>query len=368
MSQLQQVGVSLGERSYTVSVAPGLFEKDGAAASLLAPFVRGKSVMVVSDSHVAPLYGEKVLESLRSAGASGPVLHIIPAGEEYKTFQTVETICRTAAEKGLDRKSVFLGLGGGVVTDLTGFSASIFMRGCAFISVPTSLLAMIDAGIGGKTGADLPEGKNLIGTFWQPQTVLMDIAFLRTLPGPEIRCGCAELLKHAILFDPELFRLLEEQAEDVLALRDLESVTALVTRSCGLKAAVVSSDEREKGRRELLNYGHSFGHAIEKLLHYRMSHGDAVAIGIAMASCLAVSLSLLTPEEAEKIQSLLKKYQLPCRISGLKAHDIYLAMRGDKKNTSGNYRLILSRSIGHAEGFSGLDPDLIEKAIGEYCD
>ena len=368
-SRAEQVLVDLGQRSYTVYIAPDLLaNKESSGLTPLSRFVQGKRALLVTDSNLANLYAEQVLTMIRSAGASFAAIHTIPAGEEEKTFTTVEGICRKAAQSGLDRHSVILSLGGGVTSDLAGFAASIYMRGIDFISIPSSLLAMIDAGIGGKTGADLPEGKNLIGTFWQPKTVLMDVTFLKSLPLSEIRCGCAELVKHAILFDADLFQLLEETIDDLMVLKDPEQAARIIARSCHLKAVVVSNDEREGGRRALLNFGHSFGHAIEKLLHFRMSHGDAVSIGMAMASTLAVDLRLMKENDAIRIRKLLTACGLPLNCHDLKADDILEAMRGDKKNKNGKLRLIIPRGIGKAEIQEDIQEDRILNAIGVHCD
>ena len=368
-TRAEQVIVDLGQRSYTVYIAPDLLkDQESAGLTPLSRFVHEKKALLVTDSNLAKLYADQVLAMIQAAGASSAAIHTIPAGEEEKTFATVEGICRKAAQLGLDRHSVILSLGGGVTSDLAGCAASVYMRGIDFISIPTSLLAMIDAGIGGKTGADLPEGKNLIGTFWQPKTVLMDVAFLKSLPMSEIRCGCAELVKHAILFDSELFQLLEETIADLMVLKDPAQAARIIARSCHLKAVVVSGDERESGRRALLNFGHSFGHAIEKLLHFRMSHGDAVSIGMAMATSLAVDLRLMKENDAVRIRKLLTDCGLPLTCQGLQPADILEAMRGDKKNRNGKLRLVIPRGIGKAEVQEGLPEDKILAAIGANCD
>lgn len=368
-ARAEQVLVDLGQRSYTVYIAPDLlWDQSSSGLTPLTRFVQGKKALLVTDSNVSGLYAGQVLAVLQAAGTLSAECHTIPAGEEEKTFATVEGICRKAAQLGLDRHSVLLSLGGGVTSDLTGFAASIYMRGIDFISIPTSLLAMIDAGIGGKTGADLPEGKNLIGTFWQPKTVLMDVNFLRSLPPSEIRCGCAELIKHAILFDAELFQLLEETIGDLLRLNDPDQAARIIARSCRHKANVVSNDEREGGRRALLNFGHSFGHAIEKLLHFRMSHGDAVSIGMVMASTLAVNLRMMKETDALRMKKLLSAAGLPLSCQELKAADILEAMRGDKKNRNGKLRLVIPRGIGKAEIQEDIPEDMILKAIGVHCD
>jgi len=364
---MEQVHVELGDRSYTVFIAPDLFE-GGLASSVLEKHLRGRRVLLVADSHTAPLYAERVLAAAKAAGAASCGSYIIPAGEQNKTFATTESICCEAVRQGLDRDSVFLALGGGVTTDLTGFAASIYMRGVSFISIPSSLLAMIDAGIGGKTGADLPGGKNLIGTFWQPKAVLMDVSFLRTLPEKERRCGAAELLKHAILFDSDFFARLEETASGFLEFGDPGSVARQIAWSCRLKAAVVSGDERESGRRALLNFGHTFGHAAERLMNFTLSHGEAVAWGMAAASDLALDLNLIRGEENTRIRTLIERFGLPLRLPGLSPDAVLESMRSDKKSRAGKIRLILPLGIGKADIFRDIPEERILRAIEAHCD
>lgn len=278
----EKVRVQLAERSYDILAAPGLLENK---PEVLRRFVEGRGVLVVADSNTGALYGEKILELVRKMEPAGVALHTFPAGESSKNFATVEQICRAACQAKLDRKGIILALGGGVTGDMAGFAASIYMRGIEFIQIPTSMLAMIDSSVGGKTGVDLPEGKNLMGTFHQPKLVLIDTDLLYTLPADQLRSGLAELLKHAVLFDPDLFQVLETEAETLLSLKDPAFTARTIARSCALKAAVVASDEREGAQRALLNLGHSFGHAVEKLQNFcGFSHGAAVAYGTAVAA------------------------------------------------------------------------------------
>ena len=344
---METVQVSLGARSYDISVAQDLF-KSGAAVELLSPFAKGVKVLIVSDSNVFPLYGELLSRALLAAGASGVSESVFPAGETSKHLATIGDICRDAARAGLDRGSLIVGLGGGVVGDMAAFAASIYMRGIRCVQVPTSLLAMMDSGVGGKTGVDLPEGKNLVGTFYQPKAVLMDAAFLATLPVREMSNGFAELIKHAVLFDRGLFDELESAGDALF--RDLDRLAALVARSCALKAAVVSRDEREQGERMLLNLGHTFGHAIEKVQDYRgLEHGEAVAVGTAAAAQLSVRLGLLDADSAQEIAALLRMFRLPVTVSGCAPDDLLAAMASDKKAVSGVPRIVLPLAIGRAE-------------------
>lgn len=344
---METVHVSLGDRSYDISVAKGLFAS-GKAVELLAPFVRCVKVLIVSDSNVFPLCGGTLRRALLDAGAADVAVSVFPAGETSKHLGVIGDVCRDAARAGLDRGSLIAGLGGGVTGDMAAFAASIYMRGIRCVQVPTSLLAMIDSGVGGKTGVDLPEGKNLVGTFYQPKAVLMDAAFLATLPVREMSNGFAELIKHAVLFDRGLFDELESAGDALF--RDLDRLAALVARSCALKAAVVSRDEREQGERMLLNLGHTFGHAIEKVQDYRgLEHGEAVAVGTAAAAQLSVRLGLLDADSADEIAALLRMFRLPVTVSGCAPDDLLAAMASDKKAVSGVPRIVLPLAIGRAE-------------------
>lgn len=360
---MQKIRVNLPLTPYDVLVGRSLSENMDAQHEL-ARLVRGKRVHVISDSNVASLHGSNLRDRLVSSGASGVSESLFPAGEPAKRLSTIEKFCSDAARAGLDRGSVFVGLGGGVTGDMAAFTASLYMRGVDFIQIPTSLLAMIDSAIGGKTGVDIPERKNLAGTFYQPKLVLMNTSYLETLPPSEIRCGCAELIKHAILFDPALFQTLEPQIPDIAAWPEL------VGRSCELKAAVVEQDEREHGRRALLNLGHTFAHAVESAQHFSgLSHGDAVAVGLRIAARLARREALFPESDEHAIQTLLDRYGFPARVpSGLDPDDLLRRMYGDKKTVGGQLRLILPRQIGNAEIVNNLPDKVIRAAIGEFCD
>lgn len=362
----EKVRVELGDRSYDILVAPGLLS---GCTEALCPFVEGRGVLVVADSNTGALYGKKVTDLVNSMNPTSCALHIFPAGESSKHFATVEQICRAACQAKLDRKGIVLALGGGVTGDMAGFAASIYMRGIEFIQLPTSMLAMIDSSVGGKTGVDLPEGKNLMGTFHQPKLVLIDTDFLNTLPPDQLRSGLAELLKHAVLFDPELFEILETEAETLLTLKDPAFTARIIARSCGLKAAVVSGDEREGAQRALLNLGHSFGHAVEKLQNFcGFSHGAAVAYGTAVAAELACRTGHLSRPEADRITNLFRRYELPVTLNEFTPEQILEAMAGDKKNMGGKKRLILPTRIGNCEIFADLADEDILAAIGACRD
>ncbi len=358
---MEEVFVRLGERAYSILIGSGILsQQDPEAVSRFSRFASGRSVLIVADSNTAPLYAEAVQKFVLSAQADACAVHVFPAGETSKHFATVEEICRSAFQAHLNRDSLIVALGGGVCGDLAGFAAAIYMRGIDFVQIPTSLLAMIDSSVGGKTGADLPEGKNLIGAFHQPRLVLMDPNVLLTLPPEQIRSGLAELLKHAILFAPDLFRLLEESSETLLSLRDGTLTAKIIAASCRLKAEVVVRDEREGSDRALLNLGHTFGHAVEKLQNFSgFSHGEAVAYGTVAAAELSCRMGILPEDDRIRIRNLFQLYGLPLSVKGFSAGEILETMRGDKKNRNGKIRLILPERIGKC----GIYPDCSEKDI-----
>ena len=293
-----------------------------------------RKVAVVSNPTVAGLHRARLEERLHA-----PEIEWIevPDGEEYKTMETVLGILDRLFAAQFDRQSLLIAFGGGVIGDMTGFAASIYQRGIGFVQVPTTLLSQVDASVGGKTGVNNRWGKNLIGSFYQPEAVFIDPAFLRTLPPREYAAGLAEVIKMAVMFDREFFDFLESHD-----LRDEEAVRRMIARSVSLKADVVNQDEKEKGIRAVLNYGHTFGHVVENETGYsRYLHGEAVAIGMVMANELAVDLGLLSCEEAERIEALLKRYDLPVRYPIADVDAFYEHFFLDKKSAHGKIKFIL---------------------------
>ena len=360
---MNQVIVELGERSYPIFVGNGLRKTlDG----LIGEHLAGRSVCIVTDSNLKERFLPDIERSLSGCARS---LHccVFPAGEASKRLFTIETICREAVRAGLDRNSVFVALGGGVCGDMTGFAASVYMRGTRFIQIPTSLLAMVDSSVGGKTGVDLPEGKNLVGAFFQPEAVVIDTAFLETLPKRELSCGYAELIKTAVILDETLFDFLEANAGALLPHPAPEQTTEAVSRCCALKAGVVAADEKESSQRAILNYGHTFGHAIESVTGYtKVEHGEAVAIGMSIAARLAVSLGFISRETAERQDALLRAFSLPVTVpEGCPAETILQAMASDKKNSNGKLKLTLPERIGKAGIHADVPREMILKAIRE---
>ena len=320
---------------YTVAVQPGVRRRVGAwlrAAGLEGP------VALVSDTTVAALHADAVQASLEAAGYRVARL-VFPAGEAHKTVTTVQRLWEGFLQAGLERGSTVVALGGGVVGDLTGFAAATYMRGVAWVNLPTTLLAMVDAGLGGKTGADLPAGKNLVGAFHPPRLVLADPEALQTLPNAEFRNGMAEVVKHGVIGDPALFALAARGAR--------EAMTAEVARGMAVKIRIIEADPYEGGQRAALNLGHTIGHGVEAASGFRLRHGEAVAVGMVAEARLAARLGLASPNLAEEIAAVLKAWRLPTAIpAGLDTEAIWQAMRHDKKKAAGKLRFALPVRVG----------------------
>lgn len=340
---MRKIRVELQERSYNIAVESGILSSIGKA---LEKFEFGRKIAVVSNPTVYPLFGPAASESLKDAGFE--VIEIlIPDGEEYKNMASVQKIHEEMLKAGLDRKSAMVALGGGVIGDITGFAASIYMRGIDFIQIPTTLLAQVDSSVGGKTGVNHPLGKNMIGTFWQPRLVWIDIQSLSALPRREFLSGLGEVIKYGVIWDERLFEFLEVNRERVLGL-DYDSLEYIIGRSCEIKAEIVSKDERESGIRAILNYGHTIGHAIETATGYKnLLHGEAVAIGMCLEAKLARSFGLAEKDMVSRIESLVKTYELPAGPpENLDLEGIISAMSLDKKSVSGRLHFILPEKIG----------------------
>lgn len=318
----------------------------------------GKS-LIVTDENVYKFFSALIDDS-------GIEKIILKPGEDEKKLSNVEKICRKALAVGLDRTSLLIAVGGGVTGDIAGFAASIYMRGINFVQIPTTLLAMVDSSVGGKTGVDLPEGKNLIGTFWQPSKVLTDIFFLKTLPQREIKCGLAEIIKYGVILDEKFFSLLENNTEKIKKVEQ-NFFLNIIEKSCKLKACVVQKDEKENGLRAILNYGHSFGHAIEKCCSYSLlSHGEAVAIGMRIAAKFAVLSSLMSKDDEIRQNSLLDALNLP-NAAPVCAEDIFDAMSSDKKTKKGKIRIVAPEKIGKVKLIELKDKKIALDAIKFYC-
>lgn len=334
--------VALGDRAYPIYIGENNLDVLGEV--LAATGTRG-AVGLVTDSQVGPLYGAEVVRRIEAAGRRC-VVHTMPTGEEHKRLSVVEAICGTFLEGGLDRASLIVALGGGVPGDIAGFAASVFMRGIPFIQIPTTIVAQVDSSVGGKTGVNHPLGKNTIGAFHQPRAVIIDMTLLRTLPGRELRAGIAEIIKHGVIADADLFAYMENKAGAILS-GDWAALEYPILRSCEIKAAVVAEDERENGVRANLNYGHTFGHAIEAVTHYtRFLHGEAVALGMCAAGHLALELGLVDEAFVARQRACCAAYDLPVFWPDLPVDEALQAMRKDKKARAGTMKFVVAAGLG----------------------
>ena len=334
--------VSLGERSYDIRIKWGSLRDIG--RHLVAIGFSGK-VAIVTDHHVHPLYAPAVVRALKSAGYD--VLMIIaPTGERAKTLQWISRIVDELARARFERASAMIALGGGVIGDLTGFAAAIYVRGIPFIQIPTMLVAQVDSSVGGKTGVNHPVGKNLIGAFYQPRLVLVDPSTLTTLPKREWRAGLAEVIKYGVIADERFFSYLERHLDSLFAMEE-KPVMHAVTRSCEIKAGVVMEDERESDRRRILNYGHTVGHALEALGRYRtLVHGEAVAIGMVAEAEIAEHLGICRGDVVARLRDLIRRAGLPVSLPPVKCMDLWGAMQHDKKVAQGQMYAALPERIG----------------------
>ncbi len=357
---METVRVNLGERSYVICISSGIIRSIG---DNLKSFGLSSKIAIVSNPTVYSLYGEVVADSLKKAGFN--VLTVtIPDGEGYKSLLWVEHIYNELLKAKLDRLSALVALGGGVIGDITGFAASTYMRGISYIQIPTTLLAQVDSSVGGKTGVDHKLGKNMIGTFWQPKLVWIDVETLKTLPRREYLAGLAEVIKYGVIWDKELFDFLEAQREKILKL-DRDSITYIIKRSCEIKAEVVSTDERESGLRSILNFGHTIGHAIETATDYvRYLHGEAIAIGMYLEARLSSMLSFIDNNKVVKIKGLIDSYSLPTKIPpDIDINNVLSSMEIDKKAVAGELRFILPEKIGKVRIQRGIEDKLLKKLL-----
>jgi 3-dehydroquinate synthase len=344
LASMRKVRVVLGERSYEIQVGRGLLARLGNACQRLG---LGKRCVVITDTNVAARHAPAALGSLRTAGFE-PALVTVPAGERSKSLSEVGRCYGVLASHRLERQSFGVALGGGVVGDLAGFVTATYLRGIALVQVPTTLLAQVDSSVGGKTGVNLPAGKNLVGAFWQPRLVLCDLDTLMTLPDREYRSGLAEVIKYGIIRDARLFRRLERTLPALLR-RDLRQLGGVVARCCAIKADVVAEDETESGVRAILNFGHTIGHGLEAITGYgRYLHGEAIAIGQVLAARLSEAQLGLSRGETERIEQLLAAAGLPVRasLSRRRRERLMAAMSLDKKVLGGELRFVLAERIG----------------------
>jgi 3-dehydroquinate synthase len=357
MAIMKTLTVDLADRSYPIFIGESLIYKP----ELFTPYIKGKQVMIVSNTTVAPLYLEQVKSALSQFDVDEVIL---PDGEEYKNLDTLNLIFDALLTKRHNRTTTLIALGGGVIGDMTGFAASCYQRGVDFIQVPTTLLSQVDSSVGGKTAVNHPMGKNMIGAFYQPKAVIADISVLNTLPQRELSAGIAEVVKYGLICNSDFYQWLSDNME-ALASYDTETLSMAVELSCLDKAAVVAQDEREGGIRAILNLGHTFGHAIETNQGYGVwLHGEAVAAGMVMAADLSWRLGNISQQDVHDLQSLLKRAQLPCvppvEMSNQNFIDL---MQVDKKVLDGKLRLVLLTSIGEAVVTSDFSADTLHQTL-----
>ncbi len=323
-----------------------------------------RKLALITDETVRDLIAEDLARLLWQAGFEVEML-AFPPGEASKCMDTVVSLAREMVRRGLDRKCAVLAVGGGVVGDLAGFLASIYMRGVPYVQVPTTLLAQVDSSVGGKTGVDLPEGKNLLGTFYQPRRVYIDYGVLTTLPREHLRNGLAEVVKYGCIWDRKLFEFLEKHAEDLLSYQP-ESLEHIIYESCRIKAEVVSRDERESGLRRILNFGHTLGHALEAALNYEILHGEAVAVGMVAAARLSEMLGVAEEPLSERLEDLLRRLGLPTRFPSRISPERLLAyLASDKKVWHGVLTMVLLRRLGEVLFYENPAPRILEKVVEE---
>lgn len=358
---MEEITVNLGPRSYPILVGTGALREVG---TRLFPLARGRRTALVSDRAVMKLHGGTVVESLRAAGFSVTEI-LVPEGEAAKTLQVAERCWNECLEAGLDRASTLLALGGGAVGDLAGFVAATYMRGIPFVQLPTTLLAQVDASIGGKVAIDHPRAKNLIGAFHQPRMVVADPSVLSTLPDPEFRSGLAEVVKHGIVLDARYFGDVEAHGREILS-RDLPTLERIIAVSCRLKGRIVEADEQESGLRAALNYGHTVGHALEAATSYgTWLHGEAVSLGIVAAARIAKHLGVTDSETVNRQIGALRALGLPVSFTAPAPQAIVQAIARDKKARDGKVPFVLAPRIGEFRLVFDIPPDLVVQVLAE---
>ena len=360
---MSQIEVSLPENAYQIAIAADSLKSIGEQMKQLK---LGKKVLVISNPEIFAHYGDTCTASLEKAGFE-VFTHLIPSGEVHKNLDSIQQVYNTAILHQLERSSTMVALGGGVIGDMTGFTAATWLRGINFVQIPTSLLAMVDASVGGKTGVNHPQGKNLIGAFYQPKLVLIDPDVLQTLPEREFKAGIAEVIKYGVIWDAELFSMLEQAPGiDSYETIDRSFLETILERSCQAKADVVSQDEKETGIRAILNYGHTIGHAIESLTDYKeYVHGEAVALGMVAAGEIAIQMGLWKEADGNRQHKLIVKAGLPTRVTSQKVEvkDVLEAIKNDKKVKSGKTRFVLPTKIGKVKITDKVAADVVKEAV-----
>jgi len=360
---MELVKVDLGERSYEIKIGKGLLSDLDQALEEIG-FKFNNKVLIITDERVKDLYGSQITEVMDKSKFNFR-LTSVPEGEGSKSLEMAQKLYDEAVDFGLERDSLIIAFGGGVVGDLAGFIAATYMRGVPFVQIPTTLLAQVDSSVGGKVAVNHEAGKNLIGAFYQPQLVLVDLEVLNTLDQRDIQSGLAEIIKYGVIWDKEFFNYLQDKQEAIKGL-DLDVLAKVIQRSCQIKAEVVAEDEKELGMRAILNYGHTIGHAIEALSGYgEYRHGEAVAIGMISAMELAHRLDMVTKDEVQRQKELIINLGLPVEFGDLKVSDIIAKTKQDKKVKDGKVRFILPEKIGGVKIVSEVDEEVIAEVLKE---
>ena len=355
------LNVELADKSYPIYIGSDLLS----SKSLLSDHIQGKQVMVVTNTTIAPLYLEKLKDALSGFNVESVVL---PDGENFKTLETLNKVFDALLKAKFDRSSTLVALGGGVVGDITGYAAASYQRGVNFIQVPTSLLSQVDSSVGGKTGVNHELGKNMIGAFYQPKAVIIDVDTLDTLSDQEYSAGMAEVIKYGLLGNADFFSMLETNIESIMA-RNKDLIIEIIFNSCKDKASIVALDEFERGKRALLNLGHTFGHGIENAFGYgNYLHGEAVSIGMVMATKLSMDEGYLSNEDAIRVESILSKADLPISIKkSIGSETLIEAMSLDKKSIDGKIRLVLLKALGDSYLTDSYSKENFNKVVNNFC-
>ena len=359
---MKQLNIDLGERSYDILIGQGLLDQAG---KLIQSAVSAKRAVVVTNPSIHRLFGPRLMDSLEGAGYLTQVI-LIPEGEDHKSLNQAEIIYDHLMKFHCDRTSILIALGGGVIGDLTGFVAATFMRGVPYVQIPTTLLAQVDSSVGGKTAVNHPKGKNMIGAFYQPRFVIIDLDTLKTLPREEFRSGLAEVVKYGVIADAKLFQYLESYWVQILELNP-DRLAHIIETSCSIKARVVEKDERESRHRMILNFGHTLGHAIEALTDYKkFKHGEAVAIGMVFAGKLSQATGRCSEEVVRNITRLIEKLGLPSRSPKFPSETFIETMYHDKKTQDKYIKFILVRDIGSIEIVDQVNETVLKKSLDEF--
>ncbi len=347
--------------SYEIRIGKGIIDR---MILLIAKNHKAARYVILTDSNVNEFYGQIMLDALTQAGRKASIMEI-PAGEASKNMSTVMYIAGNLLAAGADRETLLIALGGGVVGDLTGFIASVYMRSVPYIQIPTTLVGQVDSAIGGKTAVDLPQGKNLMGTFYQPRAVFADLNFLDTLPDKEFNNGLAEIIKYGIIEDEKMFKYLEENM-DAIKSRDSVHLMKMVETCCRIKKSIVEIDEREQGLRRILNFGHTLGHALEAVSGYALSHGEGVALGMIAAAKLSVKMHYLPENELTRVENMIRQAGLPTRVEAvLDSKAVISRLKMDKKKKDGVIHFVLIKKIGMPFVNGSISDQLIEEVLEE---